>query len=218
MGGPRRLRFRGCAEQIHIQHGGLTLRCRTPRESVTAGNGRGVGPSFWKLQRMRASACNMRRRRPARLVGWPNWKGGIGSSGAAFHKDAQAPERPEPRGLPPAAEPRRQRTVNMADLRQDPYVDRHAGALLHTLSLVSDSDSEPDCVECDQRRRSTKRGRHLRSGMEARATDVVVNPQFWPHVALPLEQVGKSFAFAELDLRLLVAGELEIITADSESL
>ena len=134
-----------------------------------------------------------------------------------IHEDAQALERPEPRGLPPAAEPRRQRTVNMADLRQDPHVDRRAGALLRTLSLVSDSDSEPDCVASDQRRRSTKRGRRLRSGMEARATDVVVNPQFWPHVALPLEQVGKSFAFAELDLRLLVAGELEIVTADSVS-
>ena len=135
-----------------------------------------------------------------------------------IHEDAQAPEHPEPRGLPPAAEPRRQRTVNMADLRQDPHVDRHAGALLRTLSLVSDSDSEPDCVASDQRRRSTKRGRRLRSGMEARATDVVANPQFWPHVALPLEQVGKSFAFAKLDLRLLVAGELEIIATDCESL
>ena len=93
-----------------------------------------------------------------------------------IHEDAQAPERPEPRGLPPAAEPRRQRTVNMADLRQEPHVDRRAGALLRTLSLVSDSDSEPDCVASNQRRRSTKRGRRLRSGMEARATDVVVNP------------------------------------------
>ena len=134
-----------------------------------------------------------------------------------IHEDAQAPECPEPRGLPPAAEPRRQRTVNMADLRQDPHVDCRAGALLRTLSLVLDSDSEPDCVASDQRRRSTKRGRRLRSGMEARVTDVVINPQFWPHVALPLEQVGKSFAFAELDLRLLVAGELEIIPADSVS-
>ena len=45
----------------------------------------------------------------------------------------------------------------------------------------------------------------------------LVSPQFWPHVCLPLEQVGREYAFGDLDLRLLTAGELEIITGDTVS-
>ena len=77
-------------------------------------------------------------------------------------------------------------------------------------------DSELVCVVSDQRRRSTKQGRRLKSGMEARATDVVVNPQFWPHVALPLQQVGKLYSFIEFDSRLLAGGGQEIVAADSK--
>ena len=134
----------------------------------------------------------------------------IGSGAAACSRMLGFREHSEPSGLPPTAElqQQQQRAVNIADLQQNQHIDHHAGALLRTLSLVSVSDSQPDCVVSDERRRSTKQGRRLRSGMETRATDVVVNPQFWPYVALPLEQVGKLYSFTELDLRLLVAGEL----------
>ena len=46
--------------------------------------------------------------------------------------------------------------------------------------------------------------------MDAKASDVVLNPQLWPQVALQFN--GKSHTFAELDLRLLVAGELEVLS------
>ena len=107
--------------------------------------------------------------------------------------------------------------VNIADLRRNAEVDRRAGALLRDLNLVSDSDTEPEYTVSDQRRRSTRQGRRVKSGMDAKATDVVVSPQFWPHVCLPLEQVGREYAFGDLDLRLLTAGELEIITRDTVS-
>ena len=107
--------------------------------------------------------------------------------------------------------------VNIADLRRNAEVDRRAGALLRDLNLVSDSDTEPEYAVSDQRRRSTRQGRRVKSGMDAKATDVVVSPQFWPHVCLPLEQVGREFAFGDLDRRLLTAGELEIITGDTVS-
>ena len=105
-------------------------------------------------------------------------------------------------------------TVNIADLRRNGEVDCQAGALLHDLNLISDSDTEPKYAVSDQHWRSTRQGRRVKPGMDAKATDVVVSPQFWLHVCLLLEQVGREYAIAELDLRLLTAGELEIITGD----
>ena len=69
-------------------------------------------------------------------------------------------------------------------------MDRRAGALLRDLNLVSDSDTEPEYAVSDQRQRSTRQGRRVKSGMDAKATDVVVSPQFWPHVCLPLSRWG----------------------------
>ena len=118
-----------------------------------------------------------------------------------------------PRGEPAAphrqAEARPPRT--MADLRGDRDVSRRAGRILADLGLFSDSEteSEPSLPVWHSR------GRRLRSSMDAKASDVVLNPQLWPHVALQLEFTGKSHTFAELDLRLLVARELEVLSGPS---
>ena len=108
-------------------------------------------------------------------------------------------------------------TVNIADLRRNAEVDRSAGAFLCDLNFISDSDTEPEYAMSDQREPSTRQGWRVKSGMDDKATDVVVSPQFWPHMCLPLEQVGREYTFAELDLRLLTAGKLEIITGDAVS-
>ena len=101
--------------------------------------------------------------------------------------------------------------LDMAALRHDPVAQLRAGRVLADLGLDSDDDSESD-VEPAGSRTKQSRDRHLRSGMEAKATDVVACPQFWPHVHLQLENTGRAYSFQELDLRLLVAGELEIIS------
>jgi len=50
------------------------------------------------------------------------------------------------------------------------------------------------------------------SGMVKKASDDVVNPQIWPHSLLQYEYVNKDTKYQDLDFRLFVAGELEIIT------
>ena len=49
--------------------------------------------------------------------------------------------------------------------------------------------------------------------MVARASDDVQNPQTWPQTALQYEYINKSVAFQDLDFKLFVAGELEIISS-----
>ena len=39
-------------------------------------------------------------------------------------------------------------------------------------------------------------------------------PQAWPHAALQNELANNNLAFKDLDIRLFIAGKLEIITAD----
>ena len=45
------------------------------------------------------------------------------------------------------------------------------------------------------------------------ATDHVVNPQIWPQTNLQYEYVSKGVTFQQLDFKLFVAGELEIISS-----
>ena len=52
----------------------------------------------------------------------------------------------------------------------------------------------------------------MRSGLVRRAPDRVLDPQLWPHTALQGEFYGQNIAFGDLNFRLLVAGELEIVT------
>ena len=56
-----------------------------------------------------------------------------------------------------------------------------------------------------------------KSGMVAKSSDAVRYPQLWPHAALQDEYLFKCLSFSELDFRLLVAGELEIISSDNIS-
>jgi hypothetical protein len=55
--------------------------------------------------------------------------------------------------------------------------------------------------------------RKARSGIMSKVTDYVKCPQLWPHVVLQDEYLSKDMGFMDLDFRLLVAGELEIVTS-----
>ena len=55
--------------------------------------------------------------------------------------------------------------------------------------------------------------RPVKSGLVARSTDQVRFPQTWPHVALQDDLFNQGVEFKDLDFRLFVAGELEIITS-----
>ena len=62
------------------------------------------------------------------------------------------------------------------------------------------------------RTKPTKRGKSLTSGIIAKATDTVLYPQDWPHVVLRSDRVGGAYSFHELDVKLFVTGELELIS------
>ena len=138
----------------------------------------------------------------------PRASGGAGAPRAP----RGAPAAQLPQVAPQGPDAHNNNVLDMAALRHDPVAQLRAGRVLADLGLDSDDDSESD-VEPAGSRTKQSRGRRLRSGMEAKATDVVDCPQFWPHVHLQLENTGRAFSFQELDLRLLVAGELEIISA-----
>lgn len=57
----------------------------------------------------------------------------------------------------------------------------------------------------------------MKSGINAKASDKVKFPQEWPHAHLQYEHVNKQIKFQELSFRLLIAGELEILSAEDLS-
>jgi len=80
-----------------------------------------------------------------------------------------------------------------------------------------DSDSNNSYNNCDSNinvsaKHSKVKVKHFQSGVNAKGSDVVKNPQIWAHSALSEDHtVENGTTFAQLDFRLFVAGELEII-------
>ena len=102
----------------------------------------------------------------------------------------------------------------MSGLNAD--VDRQMNAL----GLMSDSpsessdESEVDILGTKGSNTSKDRKRNkksLKSGLYKKSSDIVKYPQIWPHSALQYEFVSESVSFMSLDIKMFVAGELEII-------
>jgi len=73
--------------------------------------------------------------------------------------------------------------------------------------------SSHDSLTSHKSAESRKRGKGiLQSGILARASDTVKYPQDWPHIALQGDRVTGSYTFHELDVKLFVTGELELIS------
>ena len=51
----------------------------------------------------------------------------------------------------------------------------------------------------------------LQSGLYKKSADTVKFPQIWPHSTLQFEFVSESVSFMSLDIKMFVAGELEIV-------
>ncbi|CAG2225059.1 unnamed protein product [Mytilus edulis] len=77
-------------------------------------------------------------------------------------------------------------------------------------SSTDDDTSSTSGTDSSCKKKSLKK-RKVKSGMVAKASDDVQNPQTWPHTTLQYEYINKSVSFQDLDLKLFVAGELEII-------
>lgn len=106
------------------------------------------------------------------------------------------------------------RTLVVSKSRGDKRVPDSSN--LRGISL-SDSSSDTDSTSSEDSdyelcsKLASKSKKSLKSGMVVKSTDKVVNPQFFPHNYLQYEYVSKDIEFKQLNFKMLVAGELEII-------
>lgn len=97
--------------------------------------------------------------------------------------------------------------ISLADLRAMHGLEERATDELERLGLDWEDSDDDDQV---------KRGKKgKRSGLSKRSTDIVKSPQIWPHIMLKYEYCGKEISFGDLDFRLFIAGELEILAISS---
>ena len=68
-----------------------------------------------------------------------------------------------------------------------------------------------------RKRKSISPRNITKSGINAKSSDKVKDPQQWPHAYLQYEFVNKQVKFDELDFKLFLAGEISIIAADDLS-
>lgn len=88
-----------------------------------------------------------------------------------------------------------------------------------TSSSSSSSDESSDqnignSTESRDKKKKKKKSHKKKSGISAKASDRVKLPQKWPHAHLHYEHVSKHVKFEELDFKLFIAGELEIISEE----
>ena len=81
----------------------------------------------------------------------------------------------------------------------------------------SDSSSSDDSDASKKKKKKHKSKKHKKSGINAKSSDKVKDPQRWPHAYLQYEFVNKQVKFDELDFKLFLAGEISIIAADDLS-
>lgn len=84
-------------------------------------------------------------------------------------------------------------------------------------STSSSSSDESDDESSSSRKHKKSKGHKSKknkkkSGIKAKSSDKVKSPQKWPHAYLQFEYVNKQVTFDELDYRMFIAGELEVIS------
>ena len=120
--------------------------------------------------------------------------------------------------------------IGIDDLRKDDKLQSLVKQELRKLGLHEylDSAVSSSCDSSDEsadscydgkreKKKSSKRTSKKMSGINAKASDKVRYPQRWPHAHLQFEYVNKQVKFEDLDFKLFVAGELEIIAGDDIS-
>ena len=119
--------------------------------------------------------------------------------------------------------------IDINTLRKEKSLRDKARKELKLLELLSDTetdssesssssesyfDSSDESVSDSKKKKQKhkKKKKKKKSGINAKASDRVRNPQKWPHSHLQFEYVNKQVKYDELDFKLFVAGELEIIS------
>jgi hypothetical protein len=109
--------------------------------------------------------------------------------------------------------------IDVNDLREMETLTDKAEKTLKKFGLgytsSSDADEESDAdIAPPQQTKKGKGTKKVKSGLEAKASRSVIAPMIHPQSVLQLEYVNKELDFKELDFRLYVAGETEILSSD----
>ena len=116
----------------------------------------------------------------------------------------------------------------ISDLRKMKHVKQKAKKKLASLGVFSSSDSSSSSSSSyfddssssedtdstskkKKRHKKKKKSKSKKSGMTKKASDKVLYPQVWPQSFLQYEFVSEKTKFENLDMKMFVAGELEII-------
>ena len=104
--------------------------------------------------------------------------------------------------------------VNIEDLRKNPKLQKQVQKELSKLGLKvvlsSSSSSESESTDSSstdsdsskKKKKKHKSKKHKKSGINAKSSDKVKDPQRWPHAYLQYEFVNKQVKFDELDFKL----------------
>ena len=79
----------------------------------------------------------------------------------------------------------------------------------------SSSDSSDDEYDQKSAKKKHKKKKKKKSGISAKSSDKVKFPQKWPHAHLQYEYVNRHLKYDELDFKLFVVGELEILSGEN---
>ena len=106
--------------------------------------------------------------------------------------------------------------MSLHDLRALSQLNDEVDRDMRNFGLNSDSSksglSESSCLDVKKSSKVQKRRKKsLKSGLHQKSADSVKFPQIWPHAALQYEFVSESVSFMSFDVKMFVAGELEII-------
>ena len=119
--------------------------------------------------------------------------------------------------------------ITIEDLRKNPKLQNKVKKELKKIGLTSsnlnnssssssgDSSDSSSASDDDNSKKKKKHKKHKKSGINAKASDRVKNPQRWPHAHLQYEFVNRQVKFDDLDMKMFIAGEMEIISADDLS-
>ena len=119
--------------------------------------------------------------------------------------------------------------VTIEDLRQNSELQKQVQKELNKMGLkcVSFEERSSSCEDESSQSSSTSDSEHSKkkkkhkkrkkSGINAKASDKVKDPQRWSQAHLQYEFVNKQVKFDQLDFKLFLAGEISIIAADDLS-
>jgi hypothetical protein len=107
------------------------------------------------------------------------------------------------------------------DLRKMSSLNEKVSSQMRKFGLSEDSStsssSESSEEEDVKSRKSKRKSKKVKSGITAKATDRVKNPQIWPHSSLQITHVSKAVTFEDLDFSMFLAEETEIIRSQVKS-